>query len=47
MTDPDNWKGEWVSTKLFKREDRTDIEEHVCIYEQVKNLPSFRSNIRE
>ncbi len=47
MTDPDNWKGEWVNTKRFRREDRTDIEEHVCIYEQVKDLPSFKSNIRQ
>ncbi len=47
MTDPDNWKGQWVNTKRFNREDRTDIEEHVCIYEQVRDLPSFKSNIRE
>jgi hypothetical protein len=47
MTDPDNWKGEWVNTKRFGREDYTDIEEHVCIYEQVSKLPSFRANIRQ
>lgn len=46
MTDPDNWKGEWVSTKRFNREDYTDIEEHVCIYEQVSKLPSFKANVR-
>jgi hypothetical protein len=47
MTDPENWDGAWVNTKLFRREDRTDIEEHVCIFEQVKNLPSFKTNVRE
>ena len=47
MTDPDNWEGDWVSTKRFNRQDRTDIEEHVCIYEQVNKLPSFKFNIRE
>jgi hypothetical protein len=47
MTDPENWKGEWINTKRFKREDRSDIEEHVCIYEQMKDLPSFKFNVRE
>ena len=47
MTDPDNWEGEWKNTKRFAREDRTDIEEHVCIYEQMRALPSFEYNIRE
>jgi hypothetical protein len=46
LTDPDNWQGDWVNTKRFNREDHTDIEEHVCIYEQVSKLPSFRANIR-
>jgi hypothetical protein len=47
MTDPDNWAGTWVNTKRFIRQDRADIEEHVCIYEQMRNLPSFKYNIRE
>ena len=47
MTDPDNWEGEWVNTKRFARQDRTDIEEHVCIYEQMRDLPSFKSNVRQ
>jgi hypothetical protein len=46
MTDPDNWEGPWVNTKRFNREERTDIEEHVCIYEQMKGLPSFKFNAR-
>jgi hypothetical protein len=47
MTDPDNWEGTWVNTKRFNRNDGADIEEHRCIYEQVKNLPSFKANVRE
>jgi hypothetical protein len=47
MTDPDNWRGEWKNTKRFVRQERTDIEEHVCIFEQVRDLPSFKYNVRE
>jgi hypothetical protein len=47
LTDPDNWVGEWQSTKHYRRDDRADIEEHVCIYEQVSKLPGFDKNIRE
>jgi hypothetical protein len=47
MTDPDNWKGEWVSTKIYNRDERADIEEHGCIYEQESKLPSFKYNVRE
>ncbi len=47
MTDPDNWEGTWTNTKRFVRQPRSDIEEHVCIYEQMRELPSFRFNIRE
>ncbi len=47
MTDPENWEGEWVSTKRFLRQDNADIEEHVCILEQMQMLPSFKYNVRE
>jgi hypothetical protein len=47
MTDPENWEGEWTNTKRFVRQNRTDIEEHVCIYEQMRELPSFDYNVRE
>jgi len=47
MTDPVNWVGPWVNTKRYDREDRTDIEEHICIYEQMNKLPSFKYNIRK
>jgi len=47
MTDPVNWVGEWTSTKHYKRDDRADIEEHICIYEQMAKLPGFNSDVRE
>jgi hypothetical protein len=46
MTDPENWEGEWVHTIHYTRGNRTDIEEHVCIYEEMSQLPSFKGNIR-
>jgi hypothetical protein len=46
LTDPDHWKGDWVNTKRYNRDDYTDIEEHVCIYEEVSRLPSFKYNVR-
>ena len=47
MTDPDNWIGEWKSTKHYSRDDHADIEEHICIYEEEAKLPGFDKNIRE
>jgi hypothetical protein len=47
MTDPDNWVGQWKSTKHYVRDDHADIEEHLCIYEQMSKLPGFDKNIRE
>ena len=39
MTDPQNWEGEWRSTKRFLREDYTDINEADCILQYNQNLP--------
>lgn len=47
MTDPDNWVGEWKSSKFYDRDDHADIEEHTCIYEQMSKMPGFEKNIRE
>jgi hypothetical protein len=47
MTDPDNWVGEWKSTKHYSRNEHADIEEHICIYEEESKLPGFDKNIRE
>jgi len=39
MTDPQNWQGEWRSTKRFSRQDFTDINESNCILAYNDNLP--------
>jgi len=39
MTDPQNWRGEWRSTKRFNRQDYTDINESNCILAYNENLP--------
>jgi hypothetical protein len=39
MTDPQNWQGEWRSTKRFNRQDYTDINESNCILAYNDNLP--------
>ena len=39
MTDPENWDGEWRSTKHFLRQDYTDINESHCILQYNENLP--------
>jgi hypothetical protein len=39
MTDPQNWVGEWRSTKRFGRQDYTDINESNCILAYNDNLP--------
>ena len=31
MTDPENWEGEWKSTKRFNRVDDEDIQEVSCL----------------
>lgn len=46
MTDPEYWEGDWVNTTRWTRGERTDIEEHLCIYEQMNQLPSFHDNVR-
>ena len=45
ITDPDNWIGEWKNTKRYTREEYTDIQEHVCIYEEEAKLPAFKNNL--
>ena len=40
MTDPQNWKGEWRSTKRWMRSDYSDIPEVECLPNLNKNLPS-------
>ncbi len=40
LTDPQNWKGEWHSTKHFIREDDSDVPEVECLPNLNANLPS-------
>ena len=39
LTDPQNWRGVWRSTKRFNRQDYTDINEANCILAYNENLP--------
>jgi hypothetical protein len=39
LVDPDMWQGEWHSTKRFKRQDYTDINEAECILQYNQHLP--------
>ena len=43
MTDPENWEGEWKSTKRFNRVNDTDIKEVVCLPDLNDHLKSTRS----
>ncbi|HEU4616780.1 MAG TPA: hypothetical protein VFV10_02010 [Gammaproteobacteria bacterium] len=43
MTDPNNWVGEWRSTKRWLRVDKTDIGEVECLPDLNDNLPSTQA----
>ncbi|MCP5143649.1 MAG: hypothetical protein H6978_02380 [Gammaproteobacteria bacterium] len=43
MTDPNNWVGEWRSTKQWLRTDYTDIGEVECLPDLNDNLPSTQA----
>jgi hypothetical protein len=43
MTDPDNWEGEWKSTKRFNRVVDTDIQEVSCLPDLNQHLQSTTS----
>jgi hypothetical protein len=43
MVDPDNWEGEWKSTKRFNRVDDIDIQEVSCLPDLNEHLQSTRS----
>jgi hypothetical protein len=48
MTDPENWEGEWVATKRWKRVDDQDITEVECLPDLDEHLPATNSvlNVR-
>ena len=43
MTDPENWEGEWKSTKRFNRVNDIDIHEVECLPDLNDHLKSTRS----
>jgi hypothetical protein len=43
MTDPENWAGEWKSTKRFNRVNDIDIKEVECLPDLNEHLKSTRS----
>jgi len=45
MTDPQNWVGEWTSTKRWKRAEDQDITEVECTPDLDKHLPSTQSKL--
>jgi hypothetical protein len=45
MTDPNNWEGEWTSTKRWKRVDDQDVTEVECLPDLNSNLPAATSTL--
>ena len=45
MTDPENWEGEWKSTKLFNRVNDVDITEVECTPDLNEHLQSTSSSV--
>jgi hypothetical protein len=45
LFDPQNWEGEWTSTKRWNREDDTDITEVECLPDLNEHLPSTQSKL--
>jgi hypothetical protein len=43
MTDPENWEGEWKSTKRFNRVIDEDIQEVSCLPDLNEHLQSTTS----
>jgi hypothetical protein len=39
MTDPQNWEGEWVSTKQYKQLDKVDFKEVHCLPDTNEGIP--------
>ena len=42
MTDPENWEGDWVVTKTFKRQERMDFVESPCLPNTNEGLPAMQ-----
>ncbi len=46
MTDPENWEGEWTSTKRFNRVNDVDITEVECLPDLNEHLPSTTAKVQ-
>jgi hypothetical protein len=42
MSDPDNWEGDWVVTKTFRRQERMDFVESPCLPNTNEGLPAMQ-----
>ena len=40
MTDPENWEGQWISTKKYKREHKVDFLEVHCLPDLNEGIPA-------
>jgi hypothetical protein len=47
MTDPENWEGDWVVTKTFKRQERVDFVESPCLPNTNEGLPAMQEEYTE
>jgi hypothetical protein len=47
MTDPENWEGDWVVTKTFRRQERMDFLESPCLPNTNERLPAMQEQYTE
>jgi hypothetical protein len=47
MTDPENWEGDWVVTKTFRRQERMDFVESPCLPNTNEGLPAMQPQYTE
>jgi hypothetical protein len=47
MTDPENWEGDWVVTKTFRRQERMDFVESPCLPNTNEGLPAMQGEYTE
>jgi hypothetical protein len=47
MTDPENWEGEWIVTKTFRRQERMDFVESPCLPNTNAGLPAMQEEYTE
>jgi hypothetical protein len=47
MTDTENWEGDWVVTKTFRRQERVDFLESPCLPNTNEGLPAMQGEYTE